>query len=112
MLCSHSDLAGPFIRYRERFFTGNEIIALRPCFVLSCGRKRKVQSVSNDIPTIKSKGGASRCQFITDPTGYSVTKSSEKSFLTIERCLLTLSISGWNDSGIAFPLVSTRLSKL
>src|SRR5690242_8561563 len=49
------------------------------CFALLYTRKRKVQSARRDMPAIRSKGGTSRCQLITDPAGYSVIKSSANS---------------------------------
>src|SRR5215212_326966 len=75
VLCSHSVLAVPFIIYNERGFTFSEIVANRVCFSLSYGLNLKIQSESSDTPAIVSNGGASRCQLMTDPTGYSVTRN-------------------------------------
>ncbi len=84
----------------------------RVCFALSYGRKRKVQSPMSDMPAIISNGGASRCQLITVPGGYSVTNSSANSSRFIDRCLLTLVIRKSNIEGIFFPFERLPLSKL
>ena len=77
VLCSHSDLAASLIMYSDLRLTGNDSIDFRPCFSFSYGRNLNVQSDNSEIPAIISKGGASRCQLITEPTGYSVINNSE-----------------------------------
>lgn len=112
MLCCQSVLAGPCNTYKERCPTGKEMTDDRVCFALLIGRNRKVQSAIRDIPAIRSNGGASRCQLITDPTGYSVTNSSANSPCVTDRCLLTFSIRKSNIGGILFPFERLPFSKL
>jgi len=112
MLCCQSVRAGPLITYKERRFTAKEITDALVCFALSYGLKRKVQLAMRDMPAIKSNGGASRCQFITDSGGYSVTNSSANSAGFTERCLLTFSLRKSNTGGISSPFVILPLSKL
>lgn len=69
--------------YKDRGCTGKEITALRFCFVLSCGRNLNTQSERSDMQAITSKG-ASLCQLITEPGGYSITSHSETYFGEIE----------------------------
>src|ERR1044071_3700131 len=112
MLCCHSLRAGPCITYKERRFTGTEITDDLFCFDLSCGRKRNVQSAISDMPAIRSKGGASRCQLMTEPTGYSITSNSANALGGIESRLPTFSMRKSNTGGISFPFVRLPFSKL
>ncbi len=70
MLCCHSFLALPFITYSDRRRTLKLIIAFRDCLALTAGLNRNLQSESSEIPATISNGGASRCQLITEPSGF------------------------------------------
>jgi putative protein-disulfide isomerase len=70
VLYSHSFLTGPIIMYRDRCFTGNEITDFADLSDLSYGLSLKTQSAASEIPAMLSNGGASRCQLITELTGY------------------------------------------
>lgn len=92
--------------------TGIEITDLRFCLAFSWGLNLKMQSDSKEIPAIRSNGGASLCQLITAPGGYSVRRSSANSSAGIERCAATLFTNEAKAAGISFPFVRDLLSKL
>lgn len=58
-----------------------------------------------------SKGGASLCQLMTEPTGYSVSNNSAKALAGSARTADTFLIRNWKQPGISFPFDSDRLSK-
>lgn len=91
---------------------GNEIKLLRFCFVLSYGLNLNRQSDRSEMPIMMSKGGASLCQLITDPTGYSVMSSSAMDISGVDKWADTFFIMEWNAAGISFPFDSDRFSKL
>lgn len=82
-----------------------------PCFSFACGRILKMQSDSKDTPAIRSNGGASRCQLITEPAGYSVNNTSAKWCASIERNKATWLIRGKKAEGTCFPFERRLLLK-
>ena len=57
MLCCQSVLADPRIIYRDRLFSGIEMIDPLPCLFFSYGLNRNTESAWSDMPTMISKGG-------------------------------------------------------
>lgn len=112
MLCCQSVRAMPLTMYKERRLTVSEIIVFRFCFAFSYGRKRKTESDKREMPAMISKGGASLCQLITEPAGYSVNNNSANARGDNERNFATLSIRKLKAAGMSFPLDRDRLSKL
>ena len=64
------------------------------------------------MPAITSKGGASLCQFITAPGGYSVINNSANACDGVERKDPTRWISCSKHPGISLPFERLLLSKL